>query len=170
MDIKDTVKQLRQDSKDYFLLHDMPLPISAEKMFNIMCKPENWQVVNFPIIKKVEVIESKDNSVSFYLYEKLLGKYYKSKIILTYNINDLRIEYCHEKPTFPFVSKMASVWYFVNEDAYISHFYIIRNFTVKNVFIKFFFLFIKKIIDKHVADYHKQLIAVTKNLSLSNAK
>lgn len=169
MDINKIIEQLKQCSNDYFLLHDMVLPISAEKMYGIMCKPENWQVVNFPIINRVEVIEYQEKSILFFLHEKLLKKYYKSHIVLTYDDEDKHIEYYHSKPAFPFVNKMASTWFFVNENEYTSHFYIIRRFNVKNLFIKYcLFWFVKMVVNKHVADYYDQLIALTKTLAINS--
>lgn len=168
MDINVLVNQLKRASNDHIFLHDMALPISARKMYELMRNPNNWQVVNFPIINKVEVIKHERDKITFFLYEKLFNKYFKSQIELTYDDDAKRIEYYHVKPTFPFVNKMASIWIFDDDGAYTSHFYIVRRFNVKNVFIKYcLFWFLRMVINKHVNDYYEQLVALTKVLTLN---
>ena len=115
------------------------------------------------------IINQKNNSVSFILCEKLLRKDYQSHISLTFDDEKKYIEYYHNKPTFPFVKSMASIWYFVDESNAISHFYIIRRFDLKNRFVKYFlFWLVKKIINKHVADYYEQLIVLSKAITINS--
>lgn len=169
VDIIEILNQLKNNSDDYFILHDMRLPISAETLYNIMKCPENWKVVNYPIISRADLINQKNNSVSFILCEKLLRKDYQSHISLTFDDEKKYIEYYHNKPTFPFVESMASMWYFVDESNAISHFYIIRRFDLKNRFVKYFlFWLVKKIINKHVADYYEQLIVLSKAITINS--
>ena len=99
VDIIEILNQLKNNSDDYFILHDMRLPISAETLYNIMKCPENWKVVNYPIISRADLKNQKNNSVSFILCEKLLRKDYQSHISLTF---DDEKKYIDEKATESF--------------------------------------------------------------------
>lgn len=171
MDIKKIFEDIQKKTDDIVFLHDMILPISSESMYNIMADPSNWAIVNFPIIKNVEIISNEENVTHFLLTEKLLGKYYVSSIHLS-RIPDLKcIDYNHSNPTFPFVSKMASTWYFTDEGESFSHFYIIRRFRFKKTWQQRLLLwYVKRTIKKHVEDYYQQLIALTKSIRLSRTK
>ena len=78
------------------LLLKIKLPISASLMFKIMSDPLNWNIINFPIISEIDILEKSSNKVDFYIIESLFGKKYKSHIILTINDRHKLIEYNHK--------------------------------------------------------------------------
>lgn len=63
MNIKKFFKDIQNSTDDIVFLHDMTLPISSESMYNIMAQPSNWAIVNFPIIKKVEIVSDDDDYI-----------------------------------------------------------------------------------------------------------
>lgn len=172
MNIDKELRQVKEGTADQFLLHDILLPVAADHLFRVMRQPENWAIVNFPTISEVEQVcierTSEEQSKLYILSEKLLGRYYTSKIDF-HAYDDNRIHYSHIKPSFPFIDKMNSHWYFVEECENWSHFYIIRQFHIKNYFVRILlFPLIRYIINHHVMHYQKQLIDLFKTLTISN--
>lgn len=168
MDILKELAELRRDSSDQFMLHDLLLPASSDCVFNVMRSPENWAIVNFPTIQRVEseLSISDIEKRKYVLHEKLLGKYYASEISLS--VYDKKIQYSHVDTVFPLVDKMNSYWYFVDEGENCSHFYIIRQFHVRSALVRLLlFNVIKRIINNHVSHYHKQLIDLFKTITIS---
>ncbi len=155
---------MKKGSKDFFLFHDMILPISAKRLFEIMRNPLNWSIVNFPIIRRVDILSHNKEVVRFNLQEKILGKYYTSTIEM--EVSEKEIRYNHVTPSFPFVKSMSSTWIFKDSFIEQSHFYIIRQFQVKNKLIKLLFPVLRLIINKHVNNYYMQLIELTKHVSI----
>lgn len=172
MNIDKELRRIKEGTTDQFLLHDILLPVVADHLFRVMRQPENWAIVNFPTISKVEQVCVENTiggqSMLYVLSEKLLGRYYTSKIDF-HVYADNRVHYSHIKPSFPFVDKMNSYWYFVEECENWSHFYIIRQFHIKNRFVRILlFPLIKCIINRHVMHYQKQLIDLFKTFTISN--
>lgn len=174
MNIHEEFRKLKEGSSDQFLLHDILLPVSPDCLFQVMRQPENWAIVNFPTISKVEQLHNIEDAIEtqstlYVLKEKLLGKYYTSKIDFCVYDESKRIEYSHIKPSFPFVDKMGSFWYFVPGGNDWVHFYIIRQFHIKSLFARILlFPFLKYIINRHVMHYQDQLINLFKTLAISN--
>ena len=74
VDIIEILNQLKNNSDDYFILHDMRLPISAETLYNIMKCPENWKVVNYPIISRADLINQKNKRILYPLVRIIIKK------------------------------------------------------------------------------------------------
>jgi len=150
-------KSTRIINKSCFIKHSIDVEIPIKQAFNVIGNPKMWPKF-YPTAINVDVLQDTGDLCEYRLIEYVGKKEFHSHIYQHMDYENNLLYYQHYPPTFP-LKYMVIRWVFEKSDDRHTRFIILREYDINIPIIGKILAYTvaKKIIEKHVDDYHRDL-------------